>query len=277
MSKTGCISFSVFQDFHGSNNGGVLNVDDIVLHIKCSYFTKNSCQSEGGCLYCTNTNLIISKTTFTHCFSTKYANNMYGNAIYHNENNATIENMIVCLCSDSNEQNKCTDSSILFTKCFASIKFLNSSDNCGYRGAAGITIMYPEENSIMKYTNVINGRDESMIQNSYNELTVEKSNIIHCLQCSALVIFQHESKTISLKHCYIWDIGDIPITNSNMELIAFDTYCDKAFGDIKKMEQLTTVDIIFNFKCPIFSKKSFKLKVRILPFVQSLFMISILQ
>ena len=277
MSKNVIISVALFENFHGAENGGILCASGAIVKVSCCYFTENSCQQEGGCFYLNKTDLVLKKTSFYRCWAEAYKNDRFGNAFCQNENKALLENVNVVLCSYTNENNKCADSCIYFEYCLTTINKYNASDNCGWKGGAGFNLRYSEENSTVSYANVINGRDESMIQGGYKPYTVQKTNLINCTECAGIIIYQHSSNMIILRQCILWDTGEKQITNEDTILEVYETYADQSFGNIKQIEQCSTNLIIINMKCPLIYYEKLQSKEFLLPFLRNLITIFLIK
>ena len=258
MSNTGILSNAIFQEFHGPVNGGALCVDNIAFVITCCYFSENSCQKYGGSVYFTNTNLTLKKSTFDHCWSTAFTSNIYANAVYQEASQAIIENTIIVMCSYSRDEMKCSDSSLFIQDSLTTISYLNSSYNYGIFGGAGFALLNPKENTLAKYVNVISGKDESMIQAIEKGYTVLKANVIDCKECTDFIFFQSTPNLLTLTECIIYDTGDILYTYEEFSIIAFDTYSDREFYDIKTLQQFSSHEINLNMNCRLFDSDILK-------------------
>ena len=235
-----------FENFHQSDFGSVFSISDSSLDIQCCYFAENSCNNEGGCIYCLNSDLIIEKTSFYKCCSQAHKNDFYGNVLLINGIKALVKNINTYLCSYSEELS--SDSSLAFLSSLVTLSFYNASNNYGYKGASGYTLKYTLDNSIVSYTNIVDSRDESVVQSSTKCFSIYNSNFINCVYCT-YILYQNTDDMIILHDCIFMNTGSNPFVYSNYHIIAYNTKADRSYGDIIKSDNLSSQEINIDYNC----------------------------
>ena len=254
MNKRCLVENSWFENFHVSSNGGAFCVDNIYFDISCCFFTNNSCGSYGSCFYCTKTFLTLKKSYFFLCWSQAKRGDVFGNVGYLSENSVTVENIEILKCGKN--ENECSDSALYFEKGIIKPSYINASFNYGFEGSASFTARNAYETSIAKYINVVNGRDESMLQFAYKSFTVQYTNLINCSECSGTIILGTEGISITLEKCIIWNTGKKEILRPANVFVPIQTFCDREFNPLPKTESCSSYIIIINKNCP---KKDIKI------------------
>ena len=247
MNKKCVVDKTIFENFHSSLNGGVFCVDSVNFDIKCCIFTNNSCIRYGACFYCTKTSLILKKTSFYLCWCQAKAGDVFGNVGYLSENNAYTENVCVRLCGKN--ANDCSDSALYFEKGIIQLFLLNASTNYGFEGSASFTARYADVASIARYINVLDGKDESMMQFAYKPFRVEYANLINCLDCSRVIILSNSEAQITLVNCIIWNTGNKDILYPLDKFTSIGTYCDRNYPPLSSTASCSTYHIFINIKC----------------------------
>ena len=248
MNRNCRVEASLFENFHVPNNGGVFCVDSIGFDITCCFFTGNSCGKQGGCFYCTKANLNLKKSNFFSCWSQAYENHVFGNVGYVSEYSVNIDNINMLLCGKSSTE--CSDSALYFQNGLISPFNINATYNYGRWGCSSFTVRYTvNDESMGKFINVIDGRDESMLQFTGATFKVENANLINCSECIGVIIYATDNSKISLKNIIIWNTGDRVILNPTEYFNIDGCFCDREFPPLIKTEQCSSIFIYINMNC----------------------------
>ena len=242
------IEFSIFSDFHRSGNGGVILFDDINFALHCCSFLRNTVTISGGCIYCSNSALNISTSTFSHCYSTSHKDSDSGNAIHQSQNTFYLYESSVFQCGDS--QSESSDSCIKTERSMAVVSIYNASGNCGYWGASGISIPESLANSFVKYMNVYDICDYHAIEASSNQYCVNWSNFVKFDgdYCQA-ISWVNANNIISFFECCFFETANLAMTTGSYSLELISCLSDKMLPSISTTTKLTTFSITFNEKC----------------------------
>ena len=207
------LSNTYFLNHYGKSNGGVISVQDVILEVYCCTFQNNSSPDNGGCIYCEDTTLTIKRSSFFRCCSTRYQNNIWGNAIYCLRNEATLDNYNVVLCSYANTPS--SDSSLSFNNAQVTSSYLNSTGNFGFGGGSAFTFQYIKDNSYVKNSLLIDGRDHRIIETVSCTITVNKTDFINCSNCQDCILYTEFGAYFYLNECIFYNNGNKAFSNSN--------------------------------------------------------------
>ena len=171
------ISYSTFQNFHSSENGGVFSIFQGTVKIECCYFLENSSPLNGGSCYIENGFSALSKVSFMRSFSAANSEQSYGNAVYVNGGNVSLNCIETCQCGISREQS--TDTSIaLHFAARVSVKY-NATSNYGNNGGSGFNIHSPPIEPTVRFVSVVTAYDFRFIEFGTVKCNIEQCNFIN--------------------------------------------------------------------------------------------------
>ena len=190
---------SIFSDiFYPDGDGGAIRItsgDDIAINY-CR-FNKISCSGSGGCIYFASSNMEISTSCFSVCFSTTRGNNIKkGNAIFVSGTGVfTLTNANTYLCSYSSE-----------TGCDSSIKSVskinvdgfNATNNYGLGG--GSCISCSSNSDYFKFINAVDGEDDDVVE-SFTHYEIYMSNFINSTRHHNCIYFGQSDNCITFNTC----------------------------------------------------------------------------
>ena len=61
------VKLSSFSNFHKTGNGGVFELSSVNIDIECCLFEFISVDIFGGCIYASNSNLNLERSSFNNC------------------------------------------------------------------------------------------------------------------------------------------------------------------------------------------------------------------
>ena len=243
-------SNTLFKEFHNRENGGVFNVNNnnVVLNIICSFFINNSVTERGGCIYCSDCKFNASMCSFFHCASFKHTDNYQGNIACTSNTDVRINNVNSLLCGYSELES--SDSSFGLGNALFIIEYMNSSHNYGFGGGSGYSYSFCKENSYAKYTNILNGKDNHMIEAVYCEYNVYTSNFINCSELNAGIIYQSNDYSITFNSCNFLNTGTINFCVNAQKFNAINSYSDREYSPLIETNNVETAKIKLTMHCP---------------------------
>ena len=178
---------SYCYDCHSSTNGGVMEINNKIVNVRCSFFTNNSCNYHGGCFYTINSPTTILKSIFIGCYSTAYNANYRGNAVNIDGKtcNHVIDNTVTYKCGPSVQQSSDT---AIFSTGTTKVRLYNATNNYGTQGASGININSGSSQPTAKFITISTGYDKRFYEQAYTDISIEKVNFINSTQINDYII-----------------------------------------------------------------------------------------
>ena len=171
------IKRTVFQNFAKKGNGGIFEIYSLNIVVECCSFVSDYVTSFGGCLYASECNIEIYKTSFYKCYTSAHTNDVAGNAVYASKNSLVIDFVSTYQCGPTSTL--CSDSSIRATSALAKVKNVNATENYGVIGSSAMAIDYTVAGSFIKYLQDVSGKDYVSIQSINNRYDASFSNFIN--------------------------------------------------------------------------------------------------
>ena len=204
------IKRTVFQNFSKNGNGGIFEIYSINIAVECCSFVSDHVTLFGGCLFASECNIEIYKTSFDKCYTSAQADEYSGNAVYASKNSLVIDMISTYQCGPTSTL--CSDSSIRATSATAKVKNVNATENYGYIGSSAMAIDYAVVGSFIKYLQDVSGKDYISIQSVSNQYDACFSNFIN--QTSHIYIcWANANYIIEYESCVFWNIGNVPFCN----------------------------------------------------------------
>ena len=228
------ISFSIFQNFHSSENGGVFSIHQRTVQIECCYFMDNSTPQNGGSCYINEGSSKLSKVSFVRSYST-----------------ANSENCIqACQCGISRGLSTDTAVKFLYSPSISIIQY-NSSKNYGNNGGSGFNIHYPQLEPIVKFLSVETAYDYRFIEFGDANCNLERCNFINSTEVNDVVIYIHRNNQVTLNYCVLYDLKSTKIFYSTYTSIFYDCQSDQlySFSGITQTQDVQIIDIQMEYKC----------------------------
>ena len=242
---TSVVAKSIFKEISNSGDGGVFRVTDKNLNITCCVFESTFCSNRGGSLFLSNCKFNINRTTFSRCYTSAYTNDICGNAIYINQNSATLEYISSYLCGPSDKQ--CTDSSVCVETCVTKVKFYNSSNNYGISGSSAIKITYAVDGSDARCINSDASNDIVLFESWSKFMTIYNSNVVNITSSNRYIYWSDKNNVIAFNGCIFWDCTVTRFAYSNTQCTFTDCYSNSiteiSTTTEKKLNEITFVII----------------------------------
>jgi len=252
MTKRSILSFSTFEGFSKTGNGGVFEISNSEVFINCCSFLTNSCTEHGGGFYMASSILHINKTSFEKCYSSAKTDGKEGNAIFYSGSSADINEISTFMCGISEYY---SDSSIAIFDSIGKTTNYNASTNYGIKGASGIRYSTPTEGSIIKFIQVIDSHDHTAIEINSSPQTISSCNFLN-FNNNLYVLYENGNSLITLINCIFWDIEAQKFESNGYKYAAIDCYSN-CFSEINLTSSANINIISNNLYCNIRSRKNF--------------------
>ena len=204
------VKSTVFQSFAKSGNGGVFEVYGISLAVECCSFLSDHVASSGGCIYASECNVEIYRTSFEKCYTSAHTDEVSGNAVYVNKNKIVIDMVSTYQCGPASDL--CSDSSIRASSVFAKVSNVNATDNYGFMGSSVIGLDSAIIDSSVRYSQDVSGRDYTSMHSVDKHYYVYNSNFINQTSHSC-VCWSSKDYLLSFESCVFWNFGGITFCN----------------------------------------------------------------
>ena len=238
---------SVFIDQNSTTNGGVLFIKCKDLKVYCCIFDSNYCENHGGCLYVTDSNVDISKTSFSKCYVRNRKDGNLGNAIFISKNKALFSYISTNLCGP--DSTRSSDSSIALESCFTKLSFYNASNNNGYMGASAIRNYNCVDGSIVEYVQDYNSLDLIAIESCGQKYNVSKSNFIDFSGDRRYMYYGTSSDLILFSQCVFWNCVLTAFSYSSAQY-SFENCLTNSISALTITSSFAWNSIVFNVVCP---------------------------
>lgn len=190
---------AIFERFSKIGSGGVFEFSDKSIEIKCSSFSFNTVDKEGGCFFGSNCNLTLLRTYFHNCYS---SGSGCGNAIFMKTYESMIKDISTLFCAP---EPLGIDSCIRIENSKVSVNSMNSTKNSGSGGCSAISLLSCLSGTVVKFLNECDGTDDYSIESS-NKYNVYNSNFINGTNHD-IICWTSANDVIAFESCVFWNIG----------------------------------------------------------------------
>lgn len=212
---------SYFVELSKVGSGGAIEISGKRLFVSFSFFNNLSVTLHGGSIFANQSICRIEKSSFYSTYSTKHNDYGLGNAFYVFNGVLFSDNINTRKCGPTKEL--CSDTSVKSRESLARIENYNSSSNFGVCGGSGLSFGNVEDESWVKYMNIVDAYDRYAIESS-RFYTIYHSNVINSLSCDA-VIFISGNNVIKLDSCIFIKTKN-PFASSNYKYEAVNCIID---------------------------------------------------